>query len=115
MHATYAAASAHSTPQLLLRMLSDHRLRRNEKARNRGRVLEQCALTAPTSRGPSTVTLIVGGDPGAPVRSSAGSGVVWIVDDFPQMSIRVKKVTGVDAPGSVVQFSDWCSGRFGFG
>jgi hypothetical protein len=48
-------------------------------------------------------------------RSSAASSVVWIVDDFPQMSIRVAKVTGVDAPRSVVQFSDGCSGRLSFG
>ena len=48
------------------------------------------------------------------LRSSVAFGVLWIVDYFPQMSIRVAKVTGVDAPGSVVQFSDWCSGRFGF-
>ena len=48
-------------------------------------------------------------------RSSAAFSVVWIVDDFPQMSIRVAKVTGIDAPRSVVQFSDRCSGRLSFG
>jgi hypothetical protein len=27
---------------------------------------------------------------------------VWIVDDFPKMSIQVTEVTGVDAPGAIV-------------
>jgi len=27
---------------------------------------------------------------------------VWIVDDFPKMSVQVTEVTGVDAPGSIV-------------
>jgi hypothetical protein len=49
------------------------------------------------------------------LRSRAAFSVVWIVDDFPQMSIRVAKVTGVDAPRSVVQFSDGCSCRLSFG
>jgi hypothetical protein len=48
-------------------------------------------------------------------RSTPAFGVVWMVDDFPQMSIWVAKVTGVDAPGSVVQFSDECSSRLSFG
>ena len=27
---------------------------------------------------------------------------VWVVDDFPKMSVQVTEVTGVDAPGSIV-------------
>src|SRR5262245_30750804 len=47
--------------------------------------------------------------------SDIALGGVWVVDDFPKMSIRVAEVTGVDAPGSVVNFGYWCSRCLGFG
>ena len=53
------------------------------------------------------------GRPGEP--SGAAVDVVWIMDDFPKMSVWVSKVTGVNTPGPVVQFSDWCSRRLSFG
>jgi len=50
-----------------------------------------------------------------PWPSDFALGGVWIVDDFPKMSIRVAEVAGVDAPGPVVNFGYWCPGCLGFG
>jgi hypothetical protein len=48
------------------------------------------------------------------VRSGIGVGTVWVVDDFPQVSVGVAEVAGVDAPGAVVQFGDGRPRRLGF-
>lgn len=42
----------------------------------------------------------------AAVRSGVAVGALWVVDDFPEVSVGVAKVAGVDAPGAVVNLGD---------
>ena len=42
----------------------------------------------------------------AAVRSGVAVGALWVMDDFPEVSVGVAEVAGVDAPGAVVNLGD---------
>src|ERR671935_183025 len=78
------------------------------------RALDRLPVQLKRDPGRSRIRLTVS-EPNRRPRSGVGAGLVWVVDDLPEVAVGIAEVAGVDPPGAVVELGDGRSCRFGFG